>query len=243
MDDHVLVPQAICSSLGGAEQVVSPRGRHARPRHRRRAALWLGRALLAGCAAWLALRAWATLRPTAFPYLCRRLLDVPRPLITRRDLLEILDPAAGERILEVGPGTGYYTLPVASRLEPGGILEILDVRQGFIDHTLERARRRSLVNVVPTVGHGDSLPYSDGSFDAAYLVGVLGEIPKPEAALRELRRVLKPGGRLVIGEIFIDPDSPRCDGSSSGPVLPDSFWSAAWAPRSATSPSSANNRA
>ena len=38
---------------------------------------------------------------------------------------------------------------------------------------------------------------------------MLGEIPDPEAALGELRRVLKPAGRLVVGEIFIDPDFPR----------------------------------
>ena len=53
------------------------------------------------------------------------------------------------------------------------------------------------------------LPFPDRSFDAAYLVSVLGEIPDPAAALAELRRVLKPGGRLVIGEIFLDPDFPR----------------------------------
>lgn len=169
----------------------------------------LRRALFAAAAAWLALRSWAALRPTAFPYLGRPILDIPRPLITRRGLLEILEPAAGEHILELGPGTGYYTLPVAARLEPGGVLEILDVRQSFLDHTVQRARRRGLANVVPTLGDGGSLPYPDSRFDAAYLITVLGEIPDPEAALGELRRVLKPAGRLVVGEIFIDPDFPR----------------------------------
>jgi ubiquinone/menaquinone biosynthesis C-methylase UbiE len=50
----------------------------------------------------------------------------------------------------------------------------------------------------------------DGTFDAAYLVGVLGEIPDPSAALRELRRVLHPRGRLVVGEaLVVDPDGVR----------------------------------
>ena len=165
--------------------------------------------LLGACATWLALRAWAALRPTAFPYFARSILDVPRPLITRRRLLEILAPAQGEHILEIGPGSGYYTLPVAARLAPEGTLEILDIRQRFLDHTTKRARMDHLANVIPTLGDAGRLPYPDGCFDAAYLVTAVGEIPKPDAALRELRRVLKPDGRLIVGEIFIDPDFPR----------------------------------
>jgi hypothetical protein len=95
----------------------------------------LRQTLFAVGAAWLGLRVWAALRPSAFPYFARPILDVPRPLITRGRLLEILEPAGGERVLEVGPGTGYYTLPVAARLEPGGVLEILDIRQSFLDYT------------------------------------------------------------------------------------------------------------
>ena len=170
---------------------------------------WSKVALPAALVAWLALRAWAALRPTAFPYFGRAILDLPRPGITRRGLLEILEPAAGERILEVGPGTGYYTPSVAARLEPGGVLEIVDVRQSFLDHTAARARRHGLRNVVPTLADAGSLPFPDHCFDAAYLVTVLGEIPDPQAALRDLGRVLKPSGRLVVGEIAIDPDFHR----------------------------------
>jgi ubiquinone/menaquinone biosynthesis C-methylase UbiE len=165
--------------------------------------------LLVSMGAWLALRLWAWLRPTAFPYFTRSILDVPRPLITRRRLVEILAPASGERILEVGPGTGYYTLPVAQRLGPGGTLDILDVRRRFPDHTMERARRAGIEGIVPTLGDGASLPYADGTFDAVFLVSAVAEVPDPPRALREFRRVLKPGGPLVVCEIFVDPDFPR----------------------------------
>jgi ubiquinone/menaquinone biosynthesis C-methylase UbiE len=70
---------------------------------------------------------------------------------------------------------------------------------------VRRAVDAGLVNVVPRRGDARSLPYPDASFDAAYLVAVLGEIPDQDAALRELARVLRPGGRLVVGELFGDP--------------------------------------
>lgn len=148
---------------------------------------------------------WWRANPSACPYSQRLWVEAPHPLITRRRLLTILGPAPGERILEVGPGTGYYTLDVAERLSPGGTLDIFDVQKEMLDHTMRRAGELGLDNVTPRRGDARSLPYEDGRFDAAYLVSVLGEIPDQDAALRELARVLKAGGRLVDGELFGDP--------------------------------------
>jgi ubiquinone/menaquinone biosynthesis C-methylase UbiE len=108
-------------------------------------------------------------------------------------------------VLEIGPGTGYYTLDLAQWVEPDGMVEVFDIQQEMLDHTMRRARQRGLANVSATRGDATGLPYEDDSFDAALLVAVLGEIPEGDAALRELRRVLKPGGRLIVGELFGDP--------------------------------------
>ena len=137
--------------------------------------------LPAALVAWCALRAWAALRPTAFPYFGRAILDLPRPGITRRGLLEILEPAAGERILELGPGTGYYTPSVAARVEPGGVVEIVDVRQSFLDHTVARARRHGLRNVVPTPADGGSLPFPDRTVDGRLVARDMTPIRSPAA--------------------------------------------------------------
>jgi ubiquinone/menaquinone biosynthesis C-methylase UbiE len=148
---------------------------------------------------------WWRKNPSACPYSQRFWVEAPHPFITRARLREILEPRPGERMLEVGPGTGYYTLPVANWLTPGGRLDVLDLQQEMLDHTLRRAAEHDIGNIEPSRGDARELPYPDDSFDAAYLVTVLGEIPDQDAALRELRRVVKPDGRIVVGELFGDP--------------------------------------
>jgi ubiquinone/menaquinone biosynthesis C-methylase UbiE len=162
---------------------------------------------LVGAAALATLGAalWWRKNPSACPYGQRFWVEAPHPIITRDRLRQVLRPAPGERLLEIGPGVGYYTLDMAEWVGPEGKVEIFDLQQEFLDHTTGRATERGLANVVPTQGDATALPYADDSMDAAILTAVLGEIPDPTAALREIRRVLKPTGRLVVGELFGDP--------------------------------------
>jgi ubiquinone/menaquinone biosynthesis C-methylase UbiE len=119
--------------------------------------------------------------------------------------LELLAPKPGETILELGPGTGYYTLPVARQLY-GGRLCIVDIQQTMLDHTMRRAQEVAIQNVEPTAADAQALPFPDETFDAAYMVTTLGEVPNPDQALREVVRVLRPAGRLVVGELLLgDP--------------------------------------
>lgn len=164
-----------------------------------------GKVALASGIAVAGAAAWWRKNPSACPYSQRFFVEAPHPFITRARLREILEPRPGECVLEVGPGTGYYTLPVASWLAPGGRLDVLDLQQEMLDHTMRRAAEQGIENIEPAHGDARELPYPDDSFDAAYLVTVLGEIPDQDAALRELRRVVKPGGRIVVGELFGDP--------------------------------------
>lgn len=161
----------------------------------------LGAAGLAVLAAAL----WWRKNPSACPYGQRFWVEAPHPIISCDRLRSVLAPQPGERVLEIGPGTGYYTLDIATWVGPDGTVEIFDLQEKFLDHVGNRAAERGLTNIVPTQGDATALPYEDASVDAVALTAVLGEIPDPVAALREIRRVLKPGGRLIVGELFGDP--------------------------------------
>jgi SAM-dependent methyltransferase len=160
--------------------------------------------LLAGLGT-LAGAIWWRKNPSACPYSQKFWVEAPHPIITVDRLRRVLAPRPGERILEIGPGTGFYTLDMAEWVGPEGKVEIFDIQQEFLDHTMRRAQERGLSNVVPTQGDATDLPYQDDAFDAVALTTVLGEIPDRAAALREIERVLRPGGRLVVGELFGDP--------------------------------------
>jgi ubiquinone/menaquinone biosynthesis C-methylase UbiE len=148
---------------------------------------------------------WARTHPSSCPYSLRFVLRFPRRALARERLLEMLAPAPGERVLEIGPGTGYYSLAVAAALD-GGTLDIFDISREFLDEVIRAARERGIENITATQGDARTLPYGDNRFDAAYLVAVLGEIPDQDAALRGLARVLRPGGRLVVGESLASGD-------------------------------------
>jgi len=172
---------------------------------KRRTALITGGLALVGAASLRAYVARQRKDPSACPYGLRFSLDLPHPSVTRSRLREMLSTEPGQRVLEVGPGTGYYALQAARWLDPGGTLEVLDLQQEMLDHTMRRAHALGVSNIVPTRGDAQALPYPDDHFDAAYLVATLGEVPDKGRALRELRRVLKRGGRLVVGEVLLDP--------------------------------------
>jgi len=120
-------------------------------------------------------------------------------------LQAVLAPRAGERVLEVGAGNGCYTLEIAACVQPGGTVDILDAHPDHLAEAVRAAAARNLQNIVPALGDPRYLPFEDGVFDAAYLVAALGDQADGTAALAELSRVLRPDGRVVVGELNGDP--------------------------------------
>jgi SAM-dependent methyltransferase len=151
-------------------------------------------------------RRWSRLYPAPMPYTLRWTLYLSHPGLSPRALHRVLRLRPGERMLEIGPGIGHHALPTAAALGPQGRLDTIDLQPEMLANLARRAAQRGLANIVAAEADAQHLPFADATFDAAYLVTVLGEVPNAAAALRELARVVKRTGRIVVGEFFLDPD-------------------------------------
>ena len=114
----------------------------------------------------------------------------------RTRLLELLALQPGEHVLDVGSGPGHYALEMASAVGDAGRVAGVDNAEG----SLETARRRcaGLANVGFHLGDAADLPFDEATFDAALSTQVFEYLPDVAAALAEVFRVLKPGGRVLI---------------------------------------------
>jgi len=79
----------------------------------------------------------------------------------------------------------------------------------MIERVERRAQLEGVQNIDARVADVYELPYQDGTFDAIYMIAVIGEIPDPGQAMREFHRVLSPTGTLAFSELLLDPDYPR----------------------------------
>lgn len=140
------------------------------------------------------------------PYALSWLVDNPirRGAISR--LLDRVGIRPGERVLELGPGPGAFTVEAARRAGPQGRVIAVDIQPAMIAQLAARVHRAGLTNVETHVASAYDLPLPAASVERAFLITVLGEIPDPDRALAELHRVLAPDGVLSLGEAFLDPD-------------------------------------
>ena len=123
----------------------------------------------------------------------------------RDTYLGLLGISAGERVLDVGCGSGVVTREIARRVGPAGLAVGLDPSPALLAVARELADQTGLGDRVE-FHEGDALrlPFPDRSFDAAVCVTVLSHVPNGEAAIPELVRVLRSGGRLGVFDFDAD---------------------------------------
>jgi arsenite methyltransferase len=121
--------------------------------------------------------------------------------------LGTLDP--GEQVVDVGSGAGLDSLIAARMVGPTGFVVGVDMTPTMLDRARQSAAACGLQNVEFREGYAEALPIPDEWADVVISNGVLNLMPDKAAALGEMRRTLKPGGRLQIGDILVQKAVPE----------------------------------
>jgi ubiquinone/menaquinone biosynthesis C-methylase UbiE len=148
----------------------------------------------------------------AYPHELAGLLLIPlrRLILSPEQLVQQLRLERTSRVLELGPGPGFFSVAVA-RAVPEGRHELVDIQREMLERARGRLRQAGLRHAGATQANAMALPFRAGTFDVAFLVAVLGEVPDPKACVASIAHVLRPGGRLVLAELPGDPDALAVD--------------------------------
>jgi SAM-dependent methyltransferase len=126
---------------------------------------------------------------------------------------DLLRARPGGRILDAGCGTGVDALLLLERVLPGG--EVVGVDSSAVAIATARARAAERPSARFECADISSLPFPDGAFDGARADRTLLHVPEPERAVRELARVVRPGGAIVLSEATFADAGGGSTGSSS----------------------------
>lgn len=125
--------------------------------------------------------------------------------VATRQMLDLARIQSGQRILDVAAGAGEPAVSAAERVGPSGYVLATDISEGIVELALQVARERGLKQIGTRAMDGEKLDLPDASFDAVLCRLGLMYMPHPVTALREWRRVLRPGGRVAVA-VFSTPD-------------------------------------
>lgn len=121
-------------------------------------------------------------------------LERPEEILDRMELED------GDLVADLGAGVGYYTLRLARRVAPSGVVFAVDVQQGMLDQLEQRAADQGVRGIYPVLGKHDDPILPAGKIDWILLVDVYHEIQEPAAMLEKIKQALAPGGRVALLE-------------------------------------------
>jgi arsenite methyltransferase len=116
---------------------------------------------------------------------------------------------AGEVVVDIGCGAGFDTLLAARQVGPSGRVIAVDMTGAMRDKARAGAAALGLTNVEVRHGYAEELPVASASVDVVISNGVINLCPDKVAVMREVYRVLRPGGRFQIGDIVVHKDVPQ----------------------------------
>lgn len=117
----------------------------------------------------------------------------------REEAVRVLELAGGERVLEVGVGTGLALPLYPKNVEVVGI----DLSEGMLEEARERITRLGLRHATVLKMDASAIQFEDDTFDAVFAPYVMSVVADPKRVLSEMKRVCRPGGRLAIVNHFL----------------------------------------
>jgi arsenite methyltransferase len=115
----------------------------------------------------------------------------------------------GETVVDIGCGAGFDALQAALQVGPSGRVVAIDMTPAMLEKTRSGAAELRLGNLEVRHGFLEDLPVDDATADVVISNGVVNLTPDKTGALREVYRVLKPGGRFQIGDIVVHKEVPQ----------------------------------
>ena len=122
--------------------------------------------------------------------------------------LSIAEVQPGEHVLDVGSGAGLDSLIAARMVAPTGQVIGVDMTPAMLEKARQAADQVGLDHLSFRHGYGEELPIDDDWADVVISNGVLNLMPDKAAGLQEMKRVLKPDGRIQIGDILVQKEVP-----------------------------------
>ncbi|MEO6686075.1 MAG: class I SAM-dependent methyltransferase, partial [Dyadobacter sp.] len=123
---------------------------------------------------------------------------------TRRFFIDLMDLKPGMKALEVGAGTGKDSALILEKVKPGGTAVLSDLSPNMLKLAQEKLSTED-VNVHYFLGNGSYLPFADDTFDAVFHFGGINTFSERKKAFDELTRVVRPGGKVVVGDESVAP--------------------------------------
>ncbi len=124
-------------------------------------------------------------------------------------IIEAIGCKPGMTIIEVGCGSGFYTVDVARAIQPYGMVYAVDIQEGMLDRLRSRMEQEGVENITPILADAEGhIPLDDGIADAVFSIAVIPEIPDPVKTIAQIKRLMKENGVFADSELLMDPDYP-----------------------------------
>ncbi len=127
----------------------------------------------------------------------------------KQEIVERMKLSAGDRIADIGTGTGLFVEPFSAAVGNEGWVYALDIAPKFVERVEKLAEIRGLNNVTPVLCSEDDIRLAPGSINAAFICDVYHHFEYPEQSLASIHKAMKPGGKLVVIDFKRIPGESR----------------------------------